>query len=55
MTPSEALDVILAVYREYGVPPSLKDLQRFRDEHLPDSPPYRHPVVATPVETPEVE
>lgn len=55
MTASEAPDIMLAIYREFGVAPSLKDLQRFRDEHLPDSPPYRHPVVATAPEQQEVE
>lgn len=55
MTPSEAFDIMLAVYIEYGHAPSLKDMQRFRAEHLPDSPPYRHPVIATAPEQQEVE
>lgn len=52
MTASEAFDILVAVYVEFGHPPSLKDMLRFRAEHLPDSPPYRHPVIAS---VPELE
>jgi hypothetical protein len=55
VTPSEAFDILLAIYIEYGHPPSLKDMQRFRAEHLPDSPHYRHPIKATAPEQTEVE
>ncbi len=43
MTPTEALDILIAVYVEYGHPPSQKDLWRLR-ELLPDSMPYVHPL-----------